>query len=137
MTWDGRPQRCSIKTGQTGLDDGLNESDRTHAQVRNKMPGTSPLSRWRMSNRLKVQRAIDNSRRGPPRSIAANQYQERSHRLTSMFGLGDMSRMVLSFLERPSYLPGHHVNAIPRLDREPVKAGRPEWGRGEAESLDR
>jgi hypothetical protein len=48
-----------------------------------------------------------------------------------------MSRMVLSFLERPSYLPGHHVNAIPRLDREPVKAVSPEWGRSEAESLDR
>src|ERR1700733_7812210 len=53
MIWDGRLQRCSIKTGETGPDDGSNESDRTHAQVRNKMPGTSPLSRWRMSNRLK------------------------------------------------------------------------------------
>jgi hypothetical protein len=39
------------------------------------------------------------------RSIAANLHQERSHRLTSMFGVGDISRMVLSLLERPSYLP--------------------------------
>jgi hypothetical protein len=32
---------------------------------------------------------------------------------------------------------GHHVSAFPRLDREPVKAMSPEWGRSEAESLDR
>ena len=31
---------------------------------------------------------------------------------------------------------GHHVNAVPRLDREPVKAESPERGRSEAESLD-
>jgi hypothetical protein len=39
------------------------------------------------------------------RSIAANQHQERSHRLTSMLSVGKMSRMLSSFLERPSYLP--------------------------------
>src|SRR5580700_3700767 len=32
---------------------------------------------------------------------------------------------------------GHHVSALPRLDREPVKAVSPEWGWSEAESLDR
>lgn len=33
-------------------------------------------------------------------------------------------------------LAGRHVNAVDRLDREPVKAESPEWGRSEAESLD-
>jgi hypothetical protein len=30
---------------------------------------------------------------------------------------------------------GHHVSALRRLDREPVKVVSPEWGRSEAENL--
>src|SRR6266852_696335 len=57
--------------------------------------------------------------------------------VTAMLGVGEKSRMVLSFLESQLCPAGHHVSALPRLDREPVKAVSPACGWSEAESLDR
>src|ERR1700674_1723012 len=54
-----------------------------------------------------------------------------------MLGVGAIARIILPPY-RTSFMPaGHHVSALRRLDREPVKAVSPEWGWSEAESLDR
>jgi hypothetical protein len=59
------------------------------------------------------------------RSIAANRYQERSPRLTSMLSVGKMSRMLLSFLERPSrHRPSRGCRPSPRRPEADAGANR-------------
>ena len=91
-----------------------------------------------MSQRLKVQRAIDHSRRLRQRSVNRSQSISRTLASTDLDVGRGQGVAHASVFSRTSFIPtGHHVNAIPRLDREPVKAVSPEWGRSEAESLDR
>jgi hypothetical protein len=107
------------------------------------------LSRTSLNRRLRRRTEPSQGAHDPTiREVVASRQPRRRHPVVlfrprcppiviAMLDVGEMSRMG-SVRCRTSFMPaGHHVSALSRLDREPVKAVSPAWGRSEAQSLDR